>query len=112
KVEIRNVALGNARRPRIFAFEEDDAFGVRKRKRTEENAVDEAEDSGIGADAERERNNGDSGEAFMLQQHAQAVADIVQKAVHKVSRLIGWPAFITKVTFCNAFRSSKGLPEF
>src|SRR5438046_10517465 len=30
KVEKRDVALGNARRPRIFAFEEDDAFGVRK----------------------------------------------------------------------------------
>ena len=29
-----------------------------------------------------------------------------------MSRLIGWSAFITKVTFCNAFRSSKGLPEF
>jgi hypothetical protein len=29
-----------------------------------------------------------------------------------VSRLIGWSAFITKVTFCNAFRSSRGVPEF
>jgi hypothetical protein len=29
-----------------------------------------------------------------------------------VSRLIGWSAFVTKVTFCNAFRSSKGLSEF
>ena len=53
KVEKRDVALGNARR-RIFAFEVDDAFGVRKRKRTEENSVHQAEDGGIGADR-RER---------------------------------------------------------
>ena len=82
KVEKRDVAFGNARRPRVFAFEEDDAFGVRKRKRTQENAVDEAEDSGIGADAERERNDGDGGEAFLLQQHAGSVADVVQEGCH------------------------------
>src|ERR1700739_4128935 len=35
KVEKRDIAFGNPRRLTIFAFEEDDAFGVRKRKRTE-----------------------------------------------------------------------------
>jgi hypothetical protein len=29
-----------------------------------------------------------------------------------VSRLTGWSAFITKVTFCNSVGSSKRLPEF
>jgi hypothetical protein len=51
EIEIRNVAVGNARR-RILSFEIDDAFRVRKRKRTKENAVNQAEDGGIRADAE------------------------------------------------------------
>ena len=67
---------------RIFSFDVDDAFGVRKRKRTEENAVDQAEDGGIGADAERERDNGDGGKAFVLQKHANAVTNVVKQRVH------------------------------
>lgn len=41
---------------------------MRKRQRTEENAVDQAEDGGISADAERERDDGDGRETFVLQQ--------------------------------------------
>src|SRR5205814_7725365 len=53
KVEKRDIALGNARL-RIFAFNVDDAFGVRKWERTEENAVHQAKDRGVRADAESE----------------------------------------------------------
>jgi hypothetical protein len=66
----------------FFSFDVDDAFGVRKRKRTEENAVHQAKDRGVRADAERERNDGDGGEAFVLQQHAESVADVVQEGCH------------------------------
>ena len=60
----------------------DDAFGVRKRQRPQKNAVHQAKDGGVRADAERERNNGDGGEAFLLQQHAGSVADVVQEGCH------------------------------
>ena len=49
---------------------------------TEENAVHQAEDGGVRADAERERNDGDGGETAMLQQHAESVADVVQEGCH------------------------------
>ena len=48
----------------------------------------------------------------MLEKHPESVANVLKKCVHKVSRLIDWPPLITKVTFYNAFRSCKGLPEF
>src|SRR5439155_2902227 len=51
KVEKRDIALGNARL-RIFSFDVDDAFRVRKRKRSEENAVDQTENGGVRANAE------------------------------------------------------------
>src|SRR5436853_6507147 len=54
KVERRDITFGNARCAGILAFEEYDAFGVRKRKATKENAVNEAEDSGTGAEGERD----------------------------------------------------------
>ena len=57
---------------------------VRKRERTQENAVDQAEDGGVGADAEAERDDRDGGEAFVLQQHSQAVADVLEEISHDV----------------------------
>ena len=65
-----------------FSFEIDDAIRVRKRKRTKENAVDQAEDGGIRADAETERDDGDGGKAFMLQEHSNAVTNVVKQRVH------------------------------
>ena len=62
EVEIRNIAVGNASR-RILSFEIDDAIRVRKRKRTQKNAVHQTKDGGIRADAETERDDGDSREA-------------------------------------------------
>ena len=40
--------------------------------------VDEAEDGGVGADAERQREHGDGREPGALGQHAQAVAQILK----------------------------------
>ena len=81
EIEIRNVAVGNAGR-RIFSFEIDDAIRIRKRKRTKENAVDQAEDGGIGADPEPERDDRDGGKAFMLQEHSNAITNVVKQRVH------------------------------
>ena len=77
---------GNARR-RIFSFDVDDAFGVRKRKRTKENAVDQAEDGGVRADSERERNNGDGGEAGIFEKHSPGVPQIAPYAFYIITGL-------------------------
>src|ERR1043166_4443584 len=78
-----------------------DRSRIRKRKRTEENAVHQAEDGGIRADTERERNDGDGGEAFVLQQHAESVADVVQGGCH--SQFTWVTAIMGSVRFINSF---------
>jgi len=65
EIEIRNVAVGNARRG-IFAFEVNDAIRIRKRQRTQKDAVNQTENGGVRAHAKRERDDGDSGKAFVL----------------------------------------------
>src|SRR5262249_7182332 len=85
KVEIRDVAVGDARR-RIFAFDVDDALGVRKRKRTEKNAVHQAEDGGVRANAESERDHGYGRKAFVLKQHPESVANVLKKSVHSLGQ--------------------------
>src|SRR5205085_10082617 len=82
EVEKRDVAFGNARRRRIFSFNGDDAFGVRERRRTEENAVHQAEDRGVRADAESERENGNRGKTFVLEEHPEAITKILKECVH------------------------------
>src|SRR5436190_22871121 len=47
-----------------------------KRQRLEEDRIDHAEDGGVGADSERESQDGDESEARMLDQLAQAVANV------------------------------------
>ncbi len=70
EIEIGDVAVGNARL-RISSFEIDDALAVRKRQRTEKNAIHQAEDGGVRTDPQRERRNRDNRKARRLQQHAQ-----------------------------------------
>ena len=81
EIQERDVAVGNPRR-RISAFEVDDAFRGRERQRTEENAVDQAEDGGVGADAEPERDHGDGREAFILEKHSDSVTDVLEECAH------------------------------
>ena len=50
--------------------------GAGKRQRLEEHRVDHAEDGGVRADPEREGEHGDQGEAGMLDQLAQSVANV------------------------------------
>ena len=48
----------------------------------EQNGVHNAEDGGIGADAERQRDYGQSRESWRLRQHAQPVANVLPKRFH------------------------------
>ena len=57
--------------------------GLLERKRAEQQRIDHAEDGAVGADAERERDDGDQREAGILQQRAQAVAQVLPECVHR-----------------------------
>ncbi len=61
---------------------EDDALGVRIRERLEEHSVDDAEDGGAGADAEREGEYGDDGEARRFREHSQAILQVLKQRLH------------------------------
>jgi hypothetical protein len=56
--------------------------GVAHGQGTERDGIDEAEDGGIGADAERHGNDREKGEAWALEKLAHAVAKILEKRLH------------------------------
>ena len=61
----------------------DDAVGLRERKRAEQDAVDDREDSGVGSDAESEGEDGGGGEAGRFCQDAKAEADVLPEGFHQ-----------------------------
>ena len=63
-------------------FDEDQPVGVRERQRPEQQRVHQAEDRGVGADADGEDQDGDDGEAGVAAQRAEGVAQVVQERVH------------------------------
>ena len=58
--------------------ERDETIRMRVRKRTEEDAIDDAEDRGGCADAERERSNDGEGEERVAAEATQCVARILR----------------------------------
>ena len=69
--------LGRRRRAvKIDSADGNELVRRRKRERFQEDRVDHAEDRGVRADPERERENGDDGEAGVLDQLAQSVANV------------------------------------
>src|SRR5438034_4072934 len=61
-------------------------LGFRKRQRTQQDAIHDAENGAVRADAERERENGHGSEAGVLQQLAEGEAKIVHGSWSVVSR--------------------------
>jgi len=59
----------------------DDAFGVPDARRVQENLADEAEDGGVGPDAERERGDGGDGEDRTSGERAAGEAQIEQDGI-------------------------------
>ncbi len=66
----------------VKRVEYDDAFGVGIGQRTQQGGVDDAEDRGVGADAEGQRQHRNSGEGWVLCQRASAEADVLPETVH------------------------------
>lgn len=54
-----------------------DAVGIRIRKRTKKDAVNDSEDGAVGADAESERQNGNQCESWRFGENAEAVAEVL-----------------------------------
>ncbi|PZR72942.1 MAG: hypothetical protein DLM52_11940 [Chthoniobacterales bacterium] len=59
-----------------------DALGIGIRERTQQHAIDHAEDHSRAGDAEHERDGCYDGETGSLAQHSQAITNVVQKRVH------------------------------
>ena len=62
--------------------EHDDPLRIAERQPFEQHRVDDREDRGVGADAERERQDSDSREARRPQVQTDGVADVVEEGVH------------------------------
>jgi hypothetical protein len=62
--------------------------GARDRKRPQQQRVGEAEDGAVGADADRQREHRDEGEAWAGRQHAEAVAEVLPQGHSAVLNLI------------------------
>ena len=65
--------------------QQNEAVGILERKRAQEDAFDEREDRGGGADAKRQREDDGQGESRRLAQLAQCEAEILCERVHAPS---------------------------
>ena len=63
----------------VFRVHANQAIGRLERIRCEERGVDDAEDGGVGADAEAERQDRYRGEARVLAQRARRVAHVLRQ---------------------------------
>ncbi len=77
---------------REAAGQEHQLPGLRVRERAQQDAVDDREDRGVGADAQGQREDRDQGEPGGAQQAPGRVADIAQQVVHDP----GWTSLVTK----------------
>ena len=60
----------------IHVSNDDQPFGLSHRQHAQEGGVDQAEDSGVGADSEREAENRDGGEAGALAHRTECIAQV------------------------------------
>ena len=68
-----------------FFGDEDEAGWIAKGERAQEDGVYDAEDGGVRADAESEREDGDRGEAGAFCEEPEGVAKILQQSRHGFS---------------------------
>ena len=68
--------------PWKLAGDEHQTLRLRVPERPEHHAVDDAENRGVGADAERQRQYGEQRKAGILAEAAQRVAEVLEKGVH------------------------------
>ena len=81
QVEFRRRCTGK-RSLRRRVDEHDQTTRLRIRQRPEQDGVEDREDGGIGADAQRQRGQRDGSKTGVLTQHAHSVAQIVEQRIH------------------------------
>src|SRR4029077_19969392 len=79
--ELEGIAIGRG----VPRPEDEEAIRVRERQRAQQHAVDHAEDRGIGADTEREGDQGHQREARSPREAARRVAYVLDQALHRAS---------------------------
>ena len=79
----RSATSADSERAAGFPFEEHEALGFPDGERFQQNGVQDAEQSGVGADAERERGHRHGREAGVLAQPADRVTDVLDHGAHR-----------------------------
>ena len=74
EIEIAVAAAG-----RVEVRELDQFVGILSREHAKDDGVDEAEDGGVGADAERESEDGGGGEGWSFAEGAEGVANVLEE---------------------------------
>src|SRR6185437_1592597 len=82
------VSVGKGRE-RVWLFQrhleqQHELIGIRIGKGSQKHGIHDAENGGVGADAESEREHGDGGEAGGFAEHAQGVAEVLRQIVNIV----------------------------
>ena len=67
---------------RPLLVEHHQALGIAHRELAQQDLVDQREDRGVGADAERQRQDGDGGEERAAAEAAQRQAEVVRRKRH------------------------------
>src|SRR5690349_10870200 len=81
EVEVTRIRAGLIGLLRIAAVEFDDLLRIRQRTRTQKQRVDDAEDRRVCANADRERDHREHGDAFALPKHLDGVTKIADEDV-------------------------------
>ncbi len=70
---------------RAGRIEKDELIGIGDGQAAQENLLENREDTGVGADAEGKREDGDGGEGWVFGQHSNAEPDITPQAAQSFS---------------------------
>jgi hypothetical protein len=90
---------------RVLLVNDDQPVGIVEGQRTVEHAVGDAEDRGVCADAERQRNDSHQGESRRPQQRTNPVPHITHETVE------GRKALLVPVVFLDRFHRTELLPR-
>ena len=96
EVDVVGIGERRVREVGLFLVDLGDLLRMRDRRAPEENRVHQAEDRRVGADAERQRQERDEGEARPLARASNGEADVVEDGMHERFSGIWGPATITE----------------
>src|SRR5262245_15289458 len=92
RTPVGEVGIGNQHYPEIWPVlaHPNQSLGYRVRQRAQQHGIHYTEDRRVRADAERQRGDGNQGEAGLLHQHSRAVAQVLPQGLHNFSSLCSY----------------------